>query len=201
MKGCKGLILGTAINDAKYNVYATTRINGRKKNLWVCPFYKVWIGMIKRCFDAKTHNLQPTYSDCSVVDEWLKFSSFREWMVAQKWQGMALDKDILLPGNKIYSPETCVFIPQSLNNFLTDSASIRGDSPIGVSWHRKTKKFHAECRNPFSGAKESLGYFHSADEGYQEWRKRKHQHACRYADLQTDSRIYDALRSRFNAHI
>lgn len=201
MKGRKGIILGIAINDADYNVYVTTRIDGRKKNLWVCPFYRVWLGMIKRCFDAKTHNLQPTYSGCSVVGDWLKFSSFRNWMIAHKWQGMALDKDILLPGNKIYGPDFCVFIPQSLNSFLTDSASIRGEFPIGVSWHLKTKKFHAECRNPFSGKKESLGYFHCAEQGHEAWRRRKHEHACAYADTQEDHRISEALRIRFNAHI
>ena len=53
----------------------------------------------------------------------------------QPWEGNQLDKDLL--GDKLYSPETCVFIPQWLNKLFTDSGAARGEYPIGVSKNRR----------------------------------------------------------------
>lgn len=57
--------------------------------------------------------------------------------------GWALDKDILVKGNKIYSPETCCFVPQEINNLFTKRKSCRGTLPIGVKYIKENKKFSA----------------------------------------------------------
>ena len=57
--------------------------------------YTHWKGMIRRCYDKKSLKTRPTYSDCTVCKEWLRFSVFKEWFDKNYIQGYALDKDIL----------------------------------------------------------------------------------------------------------
>ena len=51
---------------------------------------------------------------------------------------MELDKDILYKGNKVYSPDTCVFVPQGINSLFVKANKLRGDLPIGVSRNRNS---------------------------------------------------------------
>jgi hypothetical protein len=118
-------------------------------------------------------------------------------MASQPWEENQLDKDVLVPGNKVYSPFTCVFLPRHLNLFMTDSGAARGKWPIGVSWYKSRGKLRAICCNPFTGANEYLGLFSCPNEAHEAWRRRKHELACQYADQQTDPRIAAALRSRY----
>lgn len=191
------LVRGVGVNDADYPVNITAVIGGRRKALWECRFYRAWVGMLERCYSAKFHDRCPTYIGCSVTPEWHSFSAFRAWMVAQDWEGNHLDKDILHPGNKIYAPDTCVFVSHQLNMFMTDRGAARGEWPIGVHWNRRVGKFVAQCRNPFTGASEYLSLFTCPAEAHEAWRARKHEHACVYADMQTDPRIAKALRARY----
>ena len=191
------LVRGVGHNDADHPVHTYSWIDGRQKLLWICPFYKTWMDMLDRCYSAKFHERNPTYVGCSVAPVWLSFSAFRSWMLQQDHEGKQLDKDILVKGNKIYSPETCAFTTAKINKFMTDSGASRGEWPIGVSWSNKGGKFVAHCRNPFTGKSEHLGYFTRSSAASEAWRSRKHDHACAYANLQTDQRVAEALRSRY----
>jgi hypothetical protein len=157
--------------------------------------------MLKRCYSASFHRANPSYIGCSVDPDWLTFSVFRNWMEAQDWQGKQLDKDLIAPGNKFYSPSTCRFIDQSLNLFLTDRRRARGDWPIGTSFKKSEGKFVSQCCNPFTGENEYLGLFACPESAHEAWRTAKHAHALRYADQQTDPRIAEALRARFACRI
>lgn len=193
----KRLLQGVGLNDADYAVQRFIRVNGKLVQQWICPFYRTWSHMIQRCYSGKLHSTRPTYERCYVCDEWLIFSRFRDWMIGQDWNGMELDKDIIFQGNRVYSPETCVFVESKLNCFLCDAGTIRGKWPLGVCFKKSSSKFMSQCCNPFSGRREFLGYFHDPESAHEAWRSRKHQHAMRYADMQTDPRIADALRSRY----
>ncbi|ANI33817.1 hypothetical protein AA098_10125 [Pseudomonas sp. JY-Q] len=193
------LVYGVGANDADYQVCLTETVGGRRRSVWTCPFYKAWTGMLERCYSEKFQIRNPTYHDCSAASDWLTFSSFRAWMSTQDHEGKHLDKDLLVPGNKVYSPDTCAFIPPDLNRFMVDSQAIRGDLPIGVSWHKARHRFVAQCRNPFTGRHEFLGYHTSASEAHQAWREHKHRIAIAYAETQSDSRIAAALRTRYAA--
>lgn len=194
------LIFGVGSNDADYEVYVYSVTGGASKVVWICPFYKAWKSVFVRCYSEKFQAKRSTYSGCSVTKEWHLFSAFRAWMLTQPWRGNHLDKDILQPGNKIYSPDTCAFVSGQLNAFMTDSGAARGEWPIGVSWHKRDEVFTANCNNPFTGRQESLGYFRCPAEAHEAWRRRKHEHALRYADMQTDPRIAAALRGRYANH-
>ena len=111
----KILVCGVGINDADYVVKKFETIgyvDGKRKRklVWTCPYHRAWESMLKRCYSAKYQERQPTYKGCTVSDDWLTFSNFRAWMIAQDWEGKHLDKDLLFEGNKIYSTETCVFV-------------------------------------------------------------------------------------------
>ena len=85
--------------------------------------YRTWKAMIERCYTVtSTDN---TYTDCTVCDEWHNFQTFALWYVSTGYYGYGyhLDKDLLIPNNKVYSPETCCMLPGVLNTALsmTDS--------------------------------------------------------------------------------
>lgn len=199
MRNKTKLVCGIGVNDADYPVYISATIGGRRNILWACPIYRAWTGMLRRCYSSKLQAKQPTYIGCAVSPEWHSFSAFRGWALTQDWEGNQLDKDLLVPGNKIYSRGTCVFVPPTINNFMTDSGAIRGEWPIGVSWHKRDGVFVSNCSNPITGRLEHLGYFTCPDAAHEAWRARKHELACQYADMQTDTRIAQALRTRYAA--
>lgn len=186
------LVRGVGANDADYPVYST--VSGKRV---ICTFYATWNGMLQRCYDANYQAVQPTYIGCTVCDEWLKFSNFKAWMETQSWQGKALDKDLLVRGNKIYSPDTCVFVDSATNNFTAGRAAARGEWPIGVHFFKRAGKFMAMCSNPFTRKREHLGYFNCPEQAHQAWSKRKHELALQVADIQTDERVANALRLRY----
>ena len=111
--------------------------------------YEIWRGMLKRCYDPYYINKSLTYIDCYVCDEWLCFQSFAKWYYKNyyevKDQRMELDKDILCKGNKIYSPETCVFVPQRINVLFIKRDAKRGKYPIGVSYCKEKNKLLVQC--------------------------------------------------------
>jgi len=198
----KKLVHGVGINDADYVVQkmeTTGYVNGVRKQrlVWTCPYYRAWVEMLKRCYSDKYQEKYPTYKGCSVSDEWLRFSVFKGWMEKKDWEGMQLDKDLLLVGNKVYSAETCVFVTKAVNLFTTDRGNDRGEWSIGVDWHKGTGKFRASCSNPFTKKKEHLGLFTSELEAHQTWLKRKLKLAHLLAAEQTDERVAKALIERY----
>lgn len=195
----KKLVCGVGINDADYNVYQCGVIDGKKAVLWSCPFYNRWLDMMKRCY-SKNYQLkqkQTSYIGSSVCDDWIYFSKFKAWMIEQDWEGKQLDKDILNPGNRVYSPETCVFIDQTVNLFLTERAAVRGEWPIGVSLIKATGRFKAACSSFVSGGKEYLGTFANPEDAHKAWLECKRKLAQLLAAQQTDERVAKALIDRY----
>ena len=188
----KKLVYGVGINDVDYAVQPV--VDGKQVK---CPCYVTWKEMLRRCYDHKWQERNPAYKGCSVHPEWLSFVNFRKWVLTQDWEGKQLDKDLLLKGNKVYSPSTCVFVDNMTNTFTNDQVRSRGDYPLGVSFHKSLGKFAAMCRNPFTKKREHLGVFHCPNQAHLAWKARKHELACQLANLQTDPRVAEALRTRY----
>lgn len=198
----KKLTYGVGTNDADYVVMKHETIGyvdgkQKRKKVWGCPYYQAWMDMLKRCYSAKFQEVYPTYKGCTASDEWLTFSRFREWMVAQDWKGRHLDKDLLFEGNKIYSAETCVFVTPSVNTFANDCGASRGAWLIGVYWNKASEKFLAKCHNPFTKKREHLGLFACEQQAHEAWQKRKLELAHELAAEQTDQRVAKALIDRY----
>lgn len=161
-------VYGAGINDTSY---ITNRSRTSKEGLRKCPYYSRWLHMIERCYSSKFHDKNPTYKDCSVSKEWLLFSNFKNWMASQDWHGMELDKDIKVFRNKVYSPETCVFVDSKLNNLLSIHHRKSSELPAGVSWSEKRKKYQAYYT--LKSKVISLGRFNTKEEAISAHRKAK----------------------------
>ena len=155
--GRRRLVFGCGINDAAYMVVMNKADGGKS----TCPYYSKWSTVLQRCYDPYTLNRLPTYIGATVCKEWLTFSNFRKWMEKQDWRGKELDKDIINPGNKVYSPENCCFVPQDLNKLLTSSGNTRGEYPRGVSFDSGRRLFVAECC--VNGRGKHLGRFNTSE--------------------------------------
>lgn len=130
-----------------------------------CPFYSRWKGILRRCFSERDKRY---YEGCQVAEQWLRFSAFKAWMEQQPWPGYHLDKDILSPCEKIYRPETSVFVPSILNNLAIDRPSQRGDLPVGVSRTVRGKPFMARV-HWLDGSRTSVGSFDCPQEAHKAW--------------------------------
>lgn len=191
------LVYGVGINDADYLVSVKVFVDGKRKEVWRCPFYRKWSGMLERCYSEASHLRRPTYSDCKTVSEWHTFSVFKEWMQNQDWQNKALDKDLLVPGNRVYGPDKCIFIDTTVNTFLNENGNARGEWPIGVYFDADKNKFIAQCREVLTGKRKKLGRFSDPYEAHKAWLDFKLSQAKILASQQTDPRVAVALISRY----
>ena len=182
------LVRGVGVNDADYAVAAM--IGGHKMT---CHFYAIWVDMFTRCYSKKYHSKKPTYIDCEVDKEWHLFSNFRRWMESQDWNEKEIDKDILIIGNKMYSPKTCVFVEKSINALLTHIRSSKGIYPVGVNFNdgHKSKKYISRCL--VDGKRKHLGRFATPEEAGSAYNAAKHGEIMRVALLQKDERIKSGL--------
>lgn len=154
--------------------------------------YCVWHSLIKRCYDPKTRERQPTYKTISICDEWLLFENFCDWLRSQpnfdKWlrgKRWALDKDILSKRNKIYSPNTCCLVPQNVNCLFLKREALRGDYPIGVSY--RSDGFIASCHNPFTDSREELGSCSTPEKAFNTYKDYKEDIIKRVAQIEYDN--------------
>ena len=206
----KKLVVGVGINDADYNVtrYECTGVtltNGKKqtKMIWECPIYSKWRGMLTRSYCPKYKESNPTYEGCKVYNEWLLFSNFRKWMVVQDWEENHLDKDILFEDNKLYSPETCIFVTGKVNSFIEDCGGSRGKYLIGSTLPKNTSRFRSQCSSPFKDKGDLrnryIGYYDTEIEAHLAWKKRKHEYAIELANSEyvTDERVRQFLLHRY----
>lgn len=178
----KKKIANVGINDIQYNI---------KENGVVEESYKKWASMIHRCYDKK----EKTYMDCSVCNDWLLYSNFKKWHDTHYVVNWELDKDILFKGNKIYSPQTCCFVPQEINKTFTKTNSKRGELPIGVTIStNKYKKYRSQIT--IDDKRVNLGCFYDVNEAFYKYKEYKEKHIKNLADKwkdQLEPRVYEAL--------
>lgn len=181
------------IGEGKYK----SRENGKEARV-----YKIWHGVLQRCYDEKCHEKHPTYIDCKVSEEWHNFQNFAKWYEDNYYeiegQKMHLDKDILCKGNKIYSPETCIFVPERINILFTKRQNARGKSVIGTS--PKNGKYVVNCHlfNPKTGKskQERLGIYGTQEKGFEVYKYYKEKNIKEVADYFKDEipvKLYNGL--------
>ena len=158
--------------------------------------YKAWESMLQRCYDPKYQEKYPTYKGCTVDKRWHNFQNFAEWYYSHYYeiegQIMNLDKDILNKGNKVYSPETCVFVPQFINKLFIKRDNVRGEYPIGV--HKHIDKFKAQLNK--GNEKMYLGTYSTVEEAFQVYKEAKEQYIKEVANeykLLIPYELYEAM--------
>lgn len=166
------------INDANYKVSLYETVDGKCKQVWVCPIYKKWHDMRTRTANPKYHITRPTYTGALVHDDWLYFSKFKRWIdnhpVGSYLNVLELDKD-LKTDLHIYSEDTCLLIPDYINNAYRISAGNRGIYPLGVS--EKGNSYSASVR--MFGELKHKGRYTTPEEAHCAWQLGK----IEYTDL------------------
>ena len=161
--------------------------------------YKKWVRILIRCYDEKYKLKHPAYVGCTVSEFFLTYTNFRAWYVKQKnWDNpdFVLDKDLLNPkDNKVYSEETCVFLPKEVNSLLTTTKASRGDLPLGVCKPHKGKTgFRAcICKN---GKDYEIGTFSTELEAFNAYKASREDYLKEKADKWKDFldvKAYNAL--------
>ncbi|QIW91567.1 HNH family homing endonuclease [Acinetobacter phage vB_AbaM_D22] len=181
----KGLMCGVGITDIKVS-----------SNGVYLKSYLVWQRMIIRCYSGKYKN----YTDCSVSDDWLTFSNFKndvESMIGFDECGWHLDKDLISKGNRVYSKDMCCFLPKEINVFLTYRKSKHSDYPIGVSFLESKSKFISQIRTG-NGGRKTLGLFNTSEEAfcsYKEFKEKLSKDLAFKWDGLIDDRARDSLLS------
>ena len=121
---------------------------------------KKWRNMLRRAYDVCYKEKNYTYENCYVCEEWHNFSNFYKWYKENyyeiKNEKMELDKDILFKGNKIYSSETCIFVPHRINVMFIKNKKNKGKLPTGVTEHNG--KLEVRCTNE-KKERIIIGYF------------------------------------------
>lgn len=143
--------------------------------------YLCWRSMLIRCYSKEYVEAHPSYEDCSVCEEWHNFQNFAEWYEKQPNAGKKsfdLDKDLKILGNKVYSPDTCSFLPQEINKLLCDRGRFRGDLPRGVCKHGI--KFKASIN--IEGKRVHIGVFKSQEDAYLAYTQEKEKYVRRMAN-------------------
>lgn len=197
MKNKNKLVFGVGVNDANYAVYEYAIVSGKNRRVWACPFYIKWKDMLQRCYSERSSVNTPTYLKCTVTESWLTFSNFKAWMETQDWESKELDKDLLVRGNTVYGPETCIFITAHVNTFITESYFARGPYPLGVSFKKSNGKFQSLGKDFVTGKRKHLGLFKTAEEAHLEWLYFKQSQAYVLASMQSDKRVAEALIDRY----
>lgn len=165
--GIRGLTYGWGVNNADYNVKTEP-----------CPYHIRWRDMMRRGHSESYKTRNPTYELVGVNRVWKYFTDFKVWMQDQIWEGLQLDKDILVQGNKEYGPDTCAFVPVYLNTIL-QSGKVSSNLPLGVRQDRNpylptSVNIYISQHYAF-GSKQSayLGAFPTAEEAHKAWQLAK----------------------------
>ena len=164
--------------------------------------YSLWSGVLERCYSKINSKYLKTYKDCEASECFKYYSKFKKWCNTQvgfnskddKGNSFHLDKDILIKGNKLYSEDTCCFVPQEINGLFTNSKAKRGDNPIGVHQKNRNEKFGATCL--IYGHRKFLGYYNTPEEAFVVYKREKEKHIKEVANKwkdKVDVRVYDAL--------
>ena len=182
-------VCGVGVVGTKYPI----RVNGT-----LTKEYTLWQNMLQRCYSNTCQKKQPTYKGCEVSDNFKSYEYFYEWCHSQIGfgnEGWHLDKDLLIKGNKVYSENVCVFLPQEINSLLVKCTASRGEYLIGVYWDKTKKAFKAQV-NKNKGKQEHLGFFKTEIEAFNAYKEAKEAFVKEQAEKwksQIDYRAYEAL--------
>ena len=166
------------------------------KNKQPTPSYSAWRFLMMRLFCEKRLLINPTYRGCTICKSWCNFQVFSDWFYSHESYGLGyeLDKDLLISGNRHYSPETCVMIPQEINKALK-TAQVNS-VVAGVRKRKNTKGY--QVRVTEHGKRRHVGEFYTEEEASAAYVKAKEEYIHSLAENwkgKIEERAYQALKS------
>lgn len=189
-KANRKILFGVAVFDADCTC------NGKNEMI-----YRAWKSMIFRCYSKEYAASHPTYKECTVCENWLTFSNFLNW--ANKIQvgfkeGYHLDKDLIFSNNKLYSPDTCCFVPREINDMIVKPSVNKNGLPIGVT-KRGNLYYVSHGISLLGGQKsKSVGYFKNINDAFNAYKFSKEAYIKEvakkyYEENKITKRVYNAL--------
>lgn len=179
------------LGEGKYKVSK----NGKHSRI-----YTTWHSILVRCYSEEYHNRQSTYVNCKASEEFLNFQNFGNWDEDNYYEiegeKMCLDKDILVKGNKIYSPETCIFVPERINLLFTRLTNRKGKLPLGVKLTTYGKYRAVYSDNRLERKDINLGVYSTPEEAFEVYKEFKEKYIKEVADEYKDKipqKLYDAM--------
>lgn len=162
------------------------------------PLYMLWASVKRRCNpNSPIHKNQRTYNNVSLDPRFESSDDFVRWADEQigsdRWPEFHLDKDLLVPGNKVYGPDTCCFLPKAINSALGIVQSNSSSYP-GVSFCKQTSRYMATIR--IDGVKQFLGRFDTPEAAFGVYCAAKRGEVTTKASIwkeQLDPKVYQAL--------
>lgn len=192
----KRIELGKIKNPFALSVFGIGFYGGDTKNKSKLSINR-WRYLLARCYHTKTKEKRPTYNDVTVCEEWHNFQNFAKWFEENNephMQDWHLDKDILVKGNKIYSPETCCFVPHEINSLFNIQEVRRGSLPSSVTQIKNSMKYRSMIH--IYGKTFHLGVFCTSEEAFYAYKIVKEAHIKEVADLwrgQITEPCYEAM--------
>lgn len=165
--------------------------------------YSIWNGIFSRCYKGNK-----AYDDSFMCELWrYDKDSFAEWWSSEYYEcdgeSMAVDKDLLFPGNKEYAPDKCCIIPQTLNTMLSNCKKHRSvwknarmDLPLGVRYDSKMNMYYGEIRPYGHDEVIRLSSWDTPEEAFAEYKRHKQADILIMADKyknRVPKKVYDAL--------
>ena len=171
--------------------------NEARRNVPIPKEYSIWNGVRHRCYNENIRHLTPSYQEAEMSENFKRYSYFKDWchnQIGFDQDGWQLDKDILIKGNKIYSEDTCCFVPAEINTLILKADRIRGKYPIGVYEDKQVGKF--KVRISVEGKQKHVGRYYCEKEAFYAYKVAKEQYIKEVANKwkgQIDVRVYEAL--------
>ena len=172
-------------------------VNSISTNQKLHQEYVFWNSMLQRCYDEKYHSKQPTYKDCCVSEDFKYYPYFKDWCNKQVGfgnKGWCLDKDILVKGNKLYSEDTCCFVPREINSLFALSGNTRGLNPIGVQFNLEEGNYSARVSR--DGKHCHIGTYETKEDAFLWYKEAKELHIKSVAKRwfgKIDQNVFNAL--------
>jgi len=160
--------------------------------------HATWSGIFQRLTDRNNSSFD-TYADCSIHESWTRLSGFAAWHEPRYRDGYDLDKDILVPGNKIYGPSTCCYVPHYINLLINSSMKNNTSGVPGANWNKHAKQYQVNIK--IFGKQNYLGLYKTLEDAASAYNKAKrkqirHVAYWSYELGDIDEEVYVALLKR-----
>lgn len=159
--------------------------------------YVFWNSMLQRCYDLSYKLKRPTYIGCTSSNNFKYYPYFKDWCNKQVGfgnKGWCLDKDILVKGNKLYSEDTCCFVPREINSLFALSGNSRGLNPIGVQFNLEEGNYSARVSR--DGKHCNIGTYETKEDAFLCYKEAKELHIKSVAKRwfgKIDQNVFNAL--------
>lgn len=186
------------INNKTNTDWVSQNDSRKLKNKGKYKYIACWRGMMERCYFGNKSSKNKSYSGCCVCSKWHDISNFKDWynknIITCEGNKICIDKDLLGDG-KLYSPKTCCFLPEAINNAI--KKNIQSNNKSGYSGVRVTGKSCIIAQTSLFGIKKYIGSFDSKKEAREMFVKEKDNYIHQLAELYIDvlpSNVYNKLK-------